>query len=73
MTGPSKPRSTLAQFANSMRDADPDGAWKFCRDAWHEQGVLILFIPQIDKRAGFVAARTAQNLGEQLFGKRSAK
>jgi hypothetical protein len=63
-------QSQLAKYAHMFREPDPSKAWEMSKKFWHETGILVLILPQVDARAGYVAARTARNLGEQIFGKR---
>jgi len=63
-------RSSLAPFAPSMRDIQPDQGWDAARRAWHDEGLILLNPAELESRVGWVAARMARNLAEQAYGKR---
>jgi hypothetical protein len=63
-------RDSLAPFAHLMREANSDEGWELARQAWQNQGLFVVNIAAVEQRKGWVAARSARNLAEQLFGKR---
>lgn len=65
-----QPQSQLAPFAHLMREPDSEQAWEIARRAWHDHGLLVVSLRSAEARAGWVAARQARTLGEQIFGKR---
>ena len=67
-----QPQSQLGKYAHLFREPDTAEGWEIARKAWHDHGLLVLFLPEVEKRNGWVAARSARNLGEQLFGQRRA-
>lgn len=68
----SNAQSSLAPYAHLNHEPDPDRAWALAKQAWHDHGILLVNLSEAEARAGWVAARQARNLGEQIFGKRSA-
>lgn len=65
-------RSSLAPFADLIREPDPDEAWEIARKGWHEHGVAVLNLGEVEKRRGWSAARKARELAEICFGKRKS-
>lgn len=41
------PRSSLAPYAASMRDPDPQGAQRAAKQLWHEKGIAVIFVDEI--------------------------
>lgn len=65
-------RSSLASVAKFWREPDPDEAWRIAEAAWHEHGLALFNLAEVEKRKGWVAARSARNLAEQCFGRRKS-
>jgi len=63
-------RDSLASRAHLMREPNSDEGWELARQAWQNQGLLVINIAAVEQRKGWVAARSARNLAEGLFGKR---
>ena len=63
-------RSSLAPFAGSMRDADPDTAWALAERVWQEHGFALLNPDEVERRLGWIAGQEARNLATKCFGKR---
>ena len=68
-----EPQSQLAKYAHLMREPDAAQGWDLAKQAWHTHGLIVLNLPEVERRHGWVAAKTARNLGEQLFGKRGGR
>lgn len=64
-------RTSLTTFARQMNDPDPDGAWKFAKSLWEQHGLVVLFLPDVERKAGWSAARSGRNLAEICYGKRN--
>lgn len=70
---PQQPQSQLAPVAHLMREPDAAQGWELAREAWHTHGLIVLNLPELERRHGWVAARTGRNLAEQVFGKRGSR
>lgn len=66
-------RSSLDPIGHLSNDPDLERSWEKMRSAWHEHGIVCLDPEQVELRVGWVAARMARNLGEQVFGKRKGR
>lgn len=66
-------KSSLAPLAPLAREIQPDQAWEVAHAAWHDHGIVMLNLAEVETRRGWAAARQARNLAEQCFGKRKVK
>jgi hypothetical protein len=66
-------RTSLSAFAESMRDPDPDGAWKLAQSLWNEAGIVVLVPSDVERKRGWLAAKQTRVLAENCFGKRNGK
>jgi len=62
--------SSLAKYAHLHREPDAAQGWDLAREAWHNHGLVVLNLAELENRQGWAAARQARNLAEQCFGKR---
>ena len=66
-------RTNLSQFAHLMRDENPDAAWEFAHKLWQEHGIVVLVLPDVERKRGWSAAKQARNLVETCYGKIGSK
>lgn len=65
-------RDSLASRAHLMREPSSEEGWELARQAWQNQGLLVINVAAVESRRGWATAREARNLAEKLFGKRKA-
>lgn len=66
-------RSSLARHAPSMRDPDPEAAFRAAQKAWREAGILLINPNTMTNERGFTWGdrEMVAAIGDKLYGKRN--
>lgn len=62
-------RTSLTRHAHAMRDADPQGAMKAAKTAWHQHGMIVVFPEQL-KSMGSLERQLFEAVANKQYGQR---